>query len=55
MNPQIRFVVPAYASLVMIWALTPLSIVWSVAGHVGPKYPPDAEYARWVTTGGAIS
>ena len=31
MNSQIKSVVPVYASLVMIWALTPLAIVWSVA------------------------
>lgn len=31
MTSQTKFVVPVYAALVMIWALTPLSIVWSVA------------------------
>lgn len=31
MSSQTKFVVPVYAALVMIWALTPLSIVWSVA------------------------
>ncbi|NYT56753.1 EamA family transporter [Eoetvoesia caeni] len=31
MDSRIRTVVPVYASLVMIWALTPLAIVWSVA------------------------
>lgn len=31
MNPQTKSVIPVYASLVMIWALTPLFIVWSVA------------------------
>lgn len=31
MNSQTKVVVPVYALLVLIWALTPLSIVWSVA------------------------
>ena len=31
MPSSIKTVIPLYASLVMIWALTPLAIVWSVA------------------------
>lgn len=31
MESKIKTVVPIYVSLVLIWALTPLSIVWSVA------------------------
>lgn len=31
MSSSIKTVIPLYASLVMIWALTPLAIVWSVA------------------------
>lgn len=31
MNSPTKYVVPVYALLLLIWALPPLSIVWSVA------------------------
>lgn len=31
MNSETKSVLPIYAALIMIWALTPLAIVWSVS------------------------